>query len=581
MNFKKRMLAGILCLFIIGLQILTMASCGKSKECSHHFGKWFKTKSATCAEEGFQSRRCEHCGEIETSTLEKLEHEWVESTCTAQKTCKNCSAVEGEAKPHSFTVETVKPETLKSVATCTSAAIYYKSCSCGLVSTNPEDVFTNGSALGHIDANKDHICETCSAAVSECVDANKDHDCDYGCTKTFGEHADGDDADHLCDYGCNKNADEGCYDTVVDGKCDECGAEIGHVCIDDNKDHNCDICTKTLSQHTDSPKDHICDYCGSELGKCEDANKNHICDYGCDKTFGEHDDGEDTDHLCDYGCKQIADSGCYDFVVDGKCDECGEEIEHDCLDENTDHSCDICSATMGDHVDRNFDHVCEYGCNTPIGVCEDGNFDHRCDYGCSRIFGTHADSNTDNDHLCDYGCGAKLEESCVDAEGDGNHSCDLCGNVDITLHTFGEATCSAPATCSECGATTGNTLEHLDANFDHICDYGCGKNDMGVHADSNNDGDHVCDYGCKAVLEGCSDTDTDNDHKCDICDADNVTQHIYNTTVIAATCDDAAKNIYTCNCGHSYEEIVGVSLGHDVKGVEKQVDGCEYVMEYI
>ena len=542
MKLGKRILAGVICFFMIALQILTLAACGGEKECSHHYGKWFKTKIATCTEEGIDARRCEHCGDIETSTIMPNGHVWNDATCTTPKTCKICGEKDGSAKGHTFTVDTVKPEALKSAATCSEAAVYFKSCSCGAISSNPEEIFTSGSALGHTDANKDHAC-------------------DNGCTQAVGEHTDGDDKDHLCDYGCGRIADDGCYDTVKDGKCDECEAVIGHVCVD-------------------SDKNHACDTCGADMGVCADENKNHKCDYGCAKTFGEHTDGDDADHKCDYGCKQIADLGCVDLGNDGICDECGAEIEHECVDEDKNHLCEICSANMGDHIDRNFDHVCEYGCEEEIGVCEDTDKDHKCDYGCTETFGEHSDANDDADHVCDYGCGAVLE-SCYDDEADGDHNCDLCGNADVSGHSWGEATCGSPATCSDCGATTGSTLEHTDANFDHICDNGCGKNDMGNHSDAKDDADHLCDYGCKAVLEECSDVDTDADHNCDICGKADVTQHSYATETVKATCDDPAKNIYTCNCGHSYEETVGIALGHDLKGVERQIDGCEYVMEYI
>lgn len=52
-------------------------------------------------------------------------------------------------------------------------------CACGL---------TNGTALGHADANTDHVC-------------------DNGCGVAQGTHADGDDEDLLCDYGCGATID--------------------------------------------------------------------------------------------------------------------------------------------------------------------------------------------------------------------------------------------------------------------------------------------------------------------------------------------------------------------------------------
>lgn len=236
--------------------------------------------------------------------------------------------------------------------------------------------------------------------------------------------------------------------------------------------------------------------------------------------------------------------------------------------------------------DADFNHICDYGCDKFLGVCEDGNKDHECDHGCSKVFGEHADSSNDADHVCDYGCGAIIED-CLDAEKDGDHKCDICGMVDVTTHNYSEATCGAPATCYECGATTGATLDHKDENYDHICDNKCGKNDIGEHADSNSDTDHVCDYGCGVILEVCSDVETDNNHNCDVCGKENVTAHNYvenKKLATAATCENAATKTFECNCGDKYTEDEGAALGHnitDVKAIERLVKGCEYVLVYI
>ncbi len=51
------------------------------------------------------------------------------------------------AHVHAYALESVKPEALKSAANCTEAAVYYKSCLCGEISTS--DTFVYGEALGH------------------------------------------------------------------------------------------------------------------------------------------------------------------------------------------------------------------------------------------------------------------------------------------------------------------------------------------------------------------------------------------------------------------------------------------------
>ncbi len=385
MKTKSKFLTIFLCLLTVAFCVFGLAACDDEK-CSHQWGEWSVKTNATCTEAGLQERKCSNCDEVETSSIEALGHDWNEATCSTPKICSRCSATEGTASAHTYDQELVKAEALKLNATCTGGALYYKSCSCGAISTNDADTFVSGAALEHKDENTDHIC-------------------DYGCT--------------------------------------------------------------------------------TAIGTCEDANKDHICDYGCNKTFGEH-----------------------------------------------------------------------------------------------------SDSGTDNDHVCDYGCGVVLE-NCSDAENDGNHNCDICGNADVSTHKYGNASCGMSATCSDCGATTGSTLEHKDDNHDHICDNGCGKNDMGTHADSGTDNDHVCDYSCGVVLESCSDVDTDSDHACDVCGKANVSSHAYaeNTALATqASCEAAATKTYECNCGDTYTDEDGAALGHNITGVtptEKHINGCEYRMVYI
>ena len=59
-----------------------------------------------------------------------------------------------------------------------------------------------------------------------------------------------------------------------DGVCRECG----YVCLhsDVDKDHICDYCKKTISEHVDKDKNHICDYCEKTISAHEDAPTEEI-----------------------------------------------------------------------------------------------------------------------------------------------------------------------------------------------------------------------------------------------------------------------------------------------------------------
>ena len=74
------------------------------------------------------------------------------ATCTAKAVCTVCGGEYGEMAAHSFTTEKAETQYLKSAATCTEKAIYYKSCAvCGLSSkgTADEATFFSGNVLDH------------------------------------------------------------------------------------------------------------------------------------------------------------------------------------------------------------------------------------------------------------------------------------------------------------------------------------------------------------------------------------------------------------------------------------------------
>ena len=59
---------------------------------------------------------------------------------------------------------------------------------------------------------------------------------------------------------------------------DDVCRECGYVCLhnDADKDHICDYCKKTISEHVDKDKNHICDYCKKTISAHEDAPTEEI-----------------------------------------------------------------------------------------------------------------------------------------------------------------------------------------------------------------------------------------------------------------------------------------------------------------
>ena len=148
MKQTRKFLAKILCVLMVVFCIMGLAACGE-KECDHQWGKWSVKKEATCTETGLRERKCSECGEKEKEKIELADHDWTEATCTMAQTCKVCRTTGEPASAHAYTQEVVKNDAFKTAATCTSGAVYYKSCVCGAVSTNDAETFTSGMALDH------------------------------------------------------------------------------------------------------------------------------------------------------------------------------------------------------------------------------------------------------------------------------------------------------------------------------------------------------------------------------------------------------------------------------------------------
>ena len=102
------------------------------------------------------------------------------STVSVKATYKNAPHT------HTYNQETVKPEALKTPADCTSNAVYFKSCSCGAISTTDTFVAMN-TALGHAygsdwkydSTNHWHECSRCHDKKDEAAhDYGSDNVCD-------------------------------------------------------------------------------------------------------------------------------------------------------------------------------------------------------------------------------------------------------------------------------------------------------------------------------------------------------------------------------------------------------------------
>ena len=137
-----------------------------------------------------------------------------------------------------------------------------------------------------------------------------------------------------------------------------------------------------------------------------------------------------------------------------------------------------------------------------------------------------------------------------DAVGEKTYTCTVCGQTKkeevaklTHEHTWVEATCTAPKTCSTCNATEGDALGHKESEAvveNHILP--------------------VC------ILNGSYDSVV----YCSVCDVElsretvvvEALGHTYETEVTVPTCTTKGYTTYTCHCGYSYVDDEVPALGH-------------------
>ena len=203
----------------------------------------------------------------------------------------------------------------------------------------------------------------------------------------------------------------------------------------------------------------------------------------------------------------------------------------------------------------------------------------------------HVDNNPE-DAVCDN-CDLALEHDCADQTGDKDHKCDKCGEDNITDHDWVAATCVAPVTCSECGATK----DDVDADNHTGNNTIVGKKDA-TCTEAGYTGDTVCECG-KTITQGSSidalghtDGETvkenekaptctvegsyDNVVYCTVCNAEQSRETVtvaIDDTAHAWTnaCDDVCNNndAHTREITHAYGEWVETTApGCETEGVK-------------
>ena len=314
--------------------------------------------------------------------------------------------------------------------------------------------------------------------------------------------------------------------------------------IDDNFDHKCDDCGEKISDHIDNNGDHYCDTCKVRVscsGGVATCTDEAIC-ATCGQSYGEVDP---TNHVGGIESHNAKAATCTEdgYETYWECKNCGYLFSDEAgtvqitepvkiaasghKDDNKDHSCDVCEAEVGEHIDVDHDHKCDYGCAVAIGDHKAGEGKHTCDY-CGAVMSK-----------CSGGT-ATCKDKAI---------CEICGKPygekDPTNHVGGTeirdskaATCKDKAICEICGKPYG---EKDPTN--HVGDTEVRDAKAATCTENGYEGDIYCkDCGVK-LSSGEPIVAFGHAYK------DEVTKE--------ATTESAGIRTYTCEkCGDSYTEEI-------------------------
>ena len=290
--------------------------------------------------------------------------------------------------PHShvYDQEVATAEHLKTPATCTRPAVYYKSCECGAKGT---ETFTSGSALEHDYTKKVENNTYLKTAASNCTEYNVYW---YACSRCDANAKD--DAAATDKYYTSTTAGNHSFTEKIE--------DAAHYVAGTGTD-----CRSVKKYYYD------CAYCNQIGTTTWDST-----------TYGEHN----------YAAVWSSDA-------DGHWHECSlchgkkDEAAHTpgaAATETTPQKCTECDYIITPALGHTH-HMTPVAAK-PATCTEDGNKAYYVCSGCSKWY----EDATGSVEITD-------------------HSSVVLGHLG---HDWADATCTAPKTCSRCGATEGNALGH-------------------------------------------------------------------------------------------------------------------------
>ena len=442
---------------------------------------------------------------------------------------------------HTYDQEIQKPETLKSAADCTNDEVYFKSCSCGEISTT-ETFTAAGTQLGHAWASDwskdtDNHWKECS----RCHEKKDEAAHDYG-------------SDNICDTcGYNKTVPHTHNLTLVPAKAPTC-TEKGNTAY-----YTCDGCDKWFEDATGASE--ITDKTSVILA----ATGHSASDWKSDNT----------DHW-----KECTVVGCGVIIEDSKAAHtAGEWIIDTPATDTTDGSkhkeCTVCGYTMATETipaTGGGEHTHSYGSEWKNDA---DNHWHECSCGDKKdtaahtagewIIDTPATSTTSGSkHKECTVCGYTMTTETIPATGGGEHThsygsdwkndadnhwheCSCGDKKDTAAHIAGEWIIDTPATSTTSGS------KHKECT---VCGY-----TMATETIPATGGEHTHNYGSEWK------NDADNHwHECSCGDKKDTAAHtagewIIDTPATATTSGTKHKKCTVCGYTMATETIPATGGG--------------------
>ena len=418
------------------------------------------------------------------------------ATETTPQTCTICGYVIKAAlgHTHNFNQKNTSETYLKSAATCTKKAVYYYSCTCGEKGT---ETFESGETAPHSystewssdETNHWHKCANCDAVADKAahVDANKDHNCDV-CGKKMSDH---------------KGGTATCKEKAT---CSICGQKYGDLAPHNYKTtwstdetnhwHECSVCgdKKDVAAHTPGAAatettPQTCTICGyvikAALGHTHNFNQKNTSE-----TYLKSAATCTKKAVYYYSCT-CGEKGTETF-------ESGETAPHSYSTEwssdetNHWHKCANCDA-VADKAAHRYDNACDTTCNDCGKTRE-----------TSHSFGKEWYKNSEKHwHECSV-CHTKKDEAAHIYDNACDKDCNICGQTREVTHSYSEVWSYDETNhwheCSVCHTKKDETPHTYDNACDTTCN-DCGKTREITHSYS----------------EVWSNDETNHWHECSVC----------------------------------------------------------------